>query len=151
MSALAGGQRGLSARRARARLLCFLGEIGRYGAASLLALGLDYGLLMILTKRLGVAYPQAAAAGFLSGLALIYLLSVRYVFEGRRRRAPRVEILGFLLTGLAGLALTEVLMHLFVDRAGLPVALAKAPTSGLVFLFNFTARRTLLFSSAPRR
>ena len=35
----------------------------------------------------------------------------------------------------------------FVHFAGLPVGIAKAPTAGFVFSFNFLARRTLLFVS----
>jgi putative flippase GtrA len=105
-------------------------------------------VLMLLTKAFGVGYLEAAAAGFLSGLALIYLLSIRYVFEGRRARAPRVEMLGFLVTGVVGLMLTEALMRLFVGELGLSLTLAKAATAGFVFMFNFITRRGLLFKTA---
>lgn len=128
----------------------FLGDLVRYGLASALALALDVAVLMLCHHGLGWNHLTAAAVGFLSGLGLIYGLSVGYVFRDRRRLSTRAEIAGFLLTGLAGLALTEALMHLFVDGAGLPVGLAKAPTAGVVFLFNFLGRRALLFSRAPR-
>jgi putative flippase GtrA len=149
MSLFADAQLALAARFAPARLLRFLRDMFRYGAASLGALALDYGVLMILTKSFGVDYLHAAAAGFLAGLALIYSLSVRYVFEGRRRRAPHVEVVGFLTTGVVGLLLTEGLMHLFVARLAFPLTIAKAATAGVVFLFNFVSRRSLLFKAAP--
>jgi putative flippase GtrA len=147
MSLLSEASGAIVARLAPARLMRFLRDMIRYGAASVFALALDVGVLMLLTKGFGVGYLEAAAAGFLSGLVLIYLLSVRYVFEGRRRRAPRIEVAGFLITGVVGLLLTEALMHLFVGRFALPVALAKAATTGVVFLFNFVSRRSLLFKS----
>lgn len=125
-----------------------LSDLVRYGLASATALALDFATLMLLYKGFGVNHLVAAAAGFLGGLALVYALSVRVVFRGRRRLGVRVEMIGFLVTGLAGLALTEALMHLFVDWLGLAVALAKAPTAGCVFLFNFTARRALFSSEA---
>ncbi len=131
-----------------ARLMRFLRDMVRYAAASLFALALDYAVLLTLTKGLGVGYLQAAAAGFLSGLGLIYLLSIRYVFEGRRSRAPSTEMLGFLVTGVVGLTLTEALMGLFVGQFCLPVPLAKAATAGFVFMFNFLTRRGLLFKAA---
>jgi putative flippase GtrA len=131
-----------------ARLLRFLRDMIRYAAASAFALALDYGVLMALTKGFGVGYLQAAAAGFLSGLALIYLLSVRFVFEGRRARAPRVEMFGFLVTGVVGLGITEAMMQIFVGECGLPLTIAKIATAGLVFLFNFVTRRGLLFKTA---
>jgi putative flippase GtrA len=148
MSLLSNASGAVVARLTPTRLLRFLRDMIRYGAASVFALALDYGLLMLLTRGFGVGYLEAAAAGFLSGLVLIYLLSVRYVFEGRRRRAPRIEMAGFLITGVVGLLLTEALMHLFVGRFGLSVSLAKGATAGFVFLFNFVSRRSLLFKTA---
>ncbi|MEK4032812.1 GtrA family protein [Methylocystis sp. IM3] len=127
-----------------------LADLVKYGLASAAALALDVAVLMLLHRVLGVVPAIAAALGFLSGLALIYVLSVACVFPGRRRRPARAEIACFLVTGLAGLALTEALMTLFVEGAGISVPLSKIPTSGLVFLFNFTARRALLFSGARR-
>lgn len=122
-------------------------DLAKYGFASAAALALDFVTLLLLYKGFGLNYLVAAAIGFLAGLALVYGLSVRYVFGDRRKLGARMEIIGFLATGLAGLALTEGLMHLFVDYACLPVAFAKIPTAGVVFLFNFTARRALLFSA----
>jgi putative flippase GtrA len=137
----------LAARLAPTRLMRFLRDMIRYAAASVFALALDYAVLMALTREFAVGYLEAAAVGFLSGLGLIYLLSIRYVFEGRRRRAPRAEIFGFLLTGVLGLMLTEALMGLFVGQFCLPVWLAKAATAGFVFMFNFVTRRGLLFKA----
>ncbi|WP_281932070.1 GtrA family protein [Methylocystis iwaonis] len=145
MSLLTDAHGALAVRLAPGRLARFIRDMIRYAAASVFALALDYAVLMSLTKGFGVGYLQAAAAGFLSGLGLIYLLSIRYVFEGRRARAPRVEILGFLVTGVIGLLLTEALMRLFVGEFGFALSIAKAATAGFVFMFNFVSRRGLLF------
>ena len=53
----------------------------------------------------------------------------------------------FALTGLVGLVLTQLLLRWFVDDLGIGYALAKVPTAGLVFSFNFIVRKALLFSS----
>lgn len=149
MSLLTEAHGALAARLTPGRLFRFVRDMIRYAAASAFALALDYSVLMTLTSGFGVGYLKAAAAGFLSGLTLIYLLSIRYVFEGRRSRAPRVEMLGFLVTGLVGLMLTEALMSLFVGEFRLSVTIAKAATAGFVFMFNFLARRGLLFKTDP--
>jgi len=120
-------------------------DLVKYGAASGAALVLDAGTLLVLTK-LGVNYLVAAATGFLAGLVLVYALSVRYVFRDARALHPSHEALGFLLTGVIGLLLNEALMGFFVGYCGLAVALAKIPTVAFVFTFNFTVRRSLLFS-----
>jgi putative flippase GtrA len=126
-----------------------IADLVGYGAASVAALALDYGLLLLCHQALGLSYLVAAAIGFSGGLALVYFLSVAFVFKDRRRAAPAVEFSTFVAIGVAGLLITEALMYLLVDRFGLPAAAAKIPTAGVVFLFNFTARRALLFS-APR-
>ena len=47
--------------------------------------------------------------------------------------------------GLGGLLLTEGLMWLAVDLAGLSAPLAKLPVTGLVMVWNFGLRRLLVF------
>ncbi|MBG0809594.1 GtrA family protein [Methylosinus sp. H3A] len=136
----------MSTRRvfAAARLLR---DLIAYGLASGAALALDYGLLLLCQKTLGLPYLVAAAIGFSGGLALVYALSVAIVFRDRRSVRPASEFSVFFAIGLAGLLLTEALMFIFVGRLGFDPAFAKIPTAGCVFLFNFTARRALLFSA----
>ncbi|WP_018267330.1 GtrA family protein [Methylosinus sp. LW4] len=124
-----------------------LRDLIAYGLASGAALALDYGLLLLCHKTLGVPYLVAAAIGFCGGLALVYALSISLVFRDRRSVRPASEFTLFCAIGLAGLLVTEALMLLLVGRLGFDPAFAKIPTAGVVFLFNFTARRALLFSA----
>jgi putative flippase GtrA len=123
-------------------------DLMKYGLASVAALALDYALLLLCHRVGGLNYLIAAAIGFLAGMMLIYLLSIRYVFGDRRRVRPRREFLGFFAIGVIGLLFNEVLLLGFVDQLGLSVASAKLPTAAFVFLFNFAARRSLLFSAS---
>ncbi|MFV0280936.1 MAG: GtrA family protein [Rhodoblastus sp.] len=116
-----------------------------YGAASVVALAVDWGSLVGLTSVFHVDYLAAACIAFSLGLIVAYLLSVRVVFKDRSRYGARGEIVGFLVTGVIGLALNQVLIFAFVGGLGLPVAIAKAPTVAFVFTFNFLSRRLLLF------
>ncbi|MGA8171285.1 MAG: GtrA family protein [Methylocystis sp.] len=125
-------------------------DLFKYGVASVGALALDAGTMVFLNKVLGINYLVAAAIGFTCGLGLVYWLSVSYVFGHSRRLRPSQEMLGFVATGLIGLLLNEFLMKTFVEQVGLSVVIAKVPTAGVVFLFNFTARRALLFSDVAK-
>jgi hypothetical protein len=49
------------------------------------------------------------------------------VFRERRYQSRGWEFVGFILVGLAGLALNEMLMKFFVETVGLGYALAKNP------------------------
>jgi putative flippase GtrA len=134
-------------RRLPVRLTGGLRELALYGFASALALGLDWGLLLLLT-RFGAHYLVASATGFLSGMAVTYVLSVSVVFRHRVVADRRREFAGFLAVGLAGLLLTQGLMALWVGGLRMAPGLAKIPTAGIVFVFNFAARKALLFRAA---
>ena len=128
-------------------VLCFVIDAIGYGLASALALGIDYGLLVLLVGRFDMHYLAAASLSFSAGLVVAYTLSTAFVFKGRAKYSAGGELLGFLLTGLAGLALNQALLYAFVDGVHIPVQFAKAPTACLVFTFNFLTRRTMLFSA----
>jgi putative flippase GtrA len=149
MSPLAESRDNWAASRLPPRVKRLATDMVKYGFASAAALAWDVCLLLALNKLLGVDYLIASTAGFLGGLVLIYLLSVGFVFEGRRLLRPSGEFFGFIVTGLVGLALNVALMRLFVGVLCLPVVAAKVPTAGFVFAFNFFSRRAM-FAAAPR-
>jgi len=125
-----------------------LRELILYGLVSAVALAVDWGLLVLLTW-LGVDYLIAAGLGFCVGIGVAYALSIQWVFAHRPIADRWREFTGFLGVGLAGLLLTQGLMIVCVEAFGMAPASAKGPTACLVFLFNFTVRRALLFR-APR-
>ena len=86
------------------------------------------------------------AIAFTVGMAVAYALSIRFVFPSRRALTREAEAGGFFAVGMLGLVLTQVLLFLLVSKLGMPVALAKAPTAVVVFLFNFVCRRGLVFA-----
>ncbi len=122
-----------------------LTDLWRYGLCSALALAVDWGLMLAFI-RLGMNYLAAATASFLIGMAVAYVGSILFVYRGRRSYTAVTEALGFVLVGIAGLVVNALLLFLFVKFAGLPAGFAKAPTTIGVFLFNFAARRALLFT-----
>ncbi|WP_327574390.1 MULTISPECIES: GtrA family protein [Roseateles] len=116
-----------------------------YFLGSGLALALDTAVLM-LALRQGLALPWATSVGFLSGMGVSYAISVRYAFNVRTLRNPGVEFASFVLIGLAGLLLTQLLLWTFVGQLGWPVLAAKALTACFVFSFNYSLRKWLLFT-----
>jgi putative flippase GtrA len=122
-------------------------ETWKYFLVSIAALAVDFGLLVLLTEFGRMHYLASAAVGFSAGLVVNYALSVTLVFSQRRLSDRRLEFVGFLLIGLAGLALNEALMKLFVDTFHLGYVFAKVPATGVGFVFNFGARRAMLFTA----
>jgi putative flippase GtrA len=135
----------LSAPSPQARV--FASDLFGYGLCSTAALALDWSLLILFVRN-GMNYLVAAATSFMAGMVLAYVGSAYLVFRGRHARRMSAEVLGFFAIGLAGLALNQVLIFLFVHVCGLSVGIAKAPTAAGVFMFNFLLRRALLFASS---
>ena len=123
-----------------------LGEGVRYFGASALALAIDMATYSGLIRIAGVHYLLAAPVGFAIGLALIYLLSVRWVFAERRLTNPWSEFAVFALIGLAGMGINELVIYAGVDLFALGYETAKLSSAAVVFCFNFASRKLLLFT-----
>jgi putative flippase GtrA len=132
------------ARAARPGLI----ELARYFVASAVALGVDTGLYD-LGLHAGVGYRLAAVAGFLGGLAVAYLISVRWAFRTRRLANARLEFAVFAAIGVLGLLLTEALLWVQIDVLGFGALTAKLVASCGVFFFNFGVRKLVLFKALP--
>ncbi len=135
---------------AKARVPRVLVDLAGYGLVSIVALACDWGLLVGLAAA-GLPYLAASTLSFTVGMAVAYALSIRFVFPTRRAVSREAEAGGFFAVGILGLLLTQALLFVLVSKLGVPVALAKAPTAGVVFLFNFACRRGLVFAASPRR
>ena len=118
----------------------------RYVGASALALAIDVGIYSGLIRLAGVDYLVAAPVGFAFGLMAIYALSVRWVFLQRRIADRRVEFALFIGLSLVGMALNQLIVYSGVEFFALPYELAKIPSAGAVFCFNFASRKFLLFT-----
>jgi putative flippase GtrA len=129
-----------------ARLWTLFHESWKYFLVSLVSLGLDLGVYWALINLLGVHYLAANVVSVSAGLVINYLLSVTLVFRERRLANRHAEFIGFVVIGLIGLAVNEVFVGLFVGGLHMTAVLGKCAAAGASFLFNFGARKALLFS-----
>lgn len=120
-------------------------EFFRYFWAGCLAFGLDLLVLIALTELAGLHYLVANLFGFVVGLGIGYLLSIRWVFERRRLTLARHEFAIFFLLTLLGLGLNEGLMWGLVEYAAVHYTVAKVVATGAVFAVNFLMKKAVLF------
>jgi putative flippase GtrA len=123
-------------------------EAAKYAAASAVALGVDYGLLLLLTRAAGWDYRLAGTVSFLAGASVAYALSVRFVFTAHRLHSRRLEFSWFVALGLVGVAINLLVLYVTVGRLGVDLVFAKAMAACCTFCANFTLRRQLLFRNA---
>lgn len=129
------------------RLWVTFHESWKYFLVSAASLALDLAIYWALIHLLRVDYRIANVFSVGGGLVLNYGLSVAFVFKERRLTSRRAEFVAFVLIGLAGLAVNELLVVLFVGTAHFGTLYGKIAAAGGSFVFNFGVRKVLLFSA----
>lgn len=120
----------------------------RYGMVAVVALAFDFGTYALLVRVADTHPVVAATIGFTLGLFVNYLLSILWVFN-QRARSRRFEMAAFLAIGLIGLGLTDLFIWLMAIEWHFDELLSKLVATGIVFFWNFGARKVLLFKVKP--
>lgn len=108
------------------------------------ALLLDFSLLMFLSSF--VHYLIAATLGFFAGAVVQYFFCVRYVFGFRKYQSRKLhESTVFILIGVGGVIVNAAIISLSVESLSLHLAVGKLFAAGGSFIFNYLARKKLLF------
>jgi putative flippase GtrA len=121
------------------------GELSRYLVVALVALAADFGVLVGMREIAGWHYLASAAAGFAFGLTTSYLLSVAWVFSHRIVHNRLAEFTLFAMIGLTGVMMTEAILYCGTDLCRLDYRVSKIMAVGCVFVWNFGARKLILF------
>lgn len=103
---------------------------------------LDYGLLFGLTEYGGFNYLTSSAISFTVSLVVNYILCVTVVFRARHQSVRQTAL--FAATSLAGLAINQACMYVFVDVAGIWYMLAKIGAAAVVTVWNYITKRLVL-------
>lgn len=117
----------------------------RYGFVAVISLIADAGMLFICKKDLKFSNILAASVGFSFGLVVNYLLSVFWVFPEANVNKRWHELAIFVLIGVVGLVLTDLIIAVLTKHIGLPKA--KAVSVFIVFFWNFFARKKILYNT----
>ena len=123
-------------------------QIVRFGIVGAIATVADVSLLYFLESRIGVPYLLSAIFGFTLGISISYILSVIWVFASRSISSRSVEALAFVIIGIFGLGLTELIMYLSVESFHFHYLVGKAIAIVIVFGWNFGVRRAIMFKQS---
>lgn len=125
-----------------------MGQFLRYLVTGGFAFVADFGLFALCLYGFGWHYLLANLVGLVAGLVLNYLMSVLWVFTACKRilkTQKGIEFVLFALVGIAGVGINQVLMYLMVDGLGINEMVSKMIAAVLVLMWNFGARKLMLF------
>ena len=123
------------------------GEFLRYLVSGSIAFICDFSVLVFCTEILGAHYLYSNIAGYAVGFLLSYTINTKWVFEHRRFDDNRGrEFTYFTFIVLTGLGVSELVIWLATEFFGLPYMGSKIVSVFFLFLFNFAAKKWLLFS-----
>ncbi len=120
-------------------------QLFRYTFVGGASFAVDFLLMVGLTELCGLYYLASATLSFLAGLLVNYAMSKAWVFSRSRIRQKGIEFLLFAAIGVVGLALNYLLLKFITEWTGLHYTLSKIITAAIVYLYNFLARKYLLF------
>jgi putative flippase GtrA len=123
------------------------GEFLRYLVSGSIAFICDFSVLVFCTEVLGAHYLYSNIAAYTVGFLLSYTINTKWVFDHRRFDDNRSrEFAYFTFIVLAGLGVSELVIWLATESFDFPYMWSKIVSVFFVFLFNFGAKKWLLFS-----
>ena len=125
-----------------------LRRIARYFVVGGVAACVDIGLFVLFAQHYGLPYLRVAAMTFVIATLVNYALSVRFVFVSGVRFRRRWEIALVFAVSAIGLALNQAILALAVEAARMGLLPAKLAATGVVFFWNYFARRRFVFAAA---
>lgn len=121
----------------------------RFSMVGLLCFGIDYGVLVLLTESGVCSYIAASAVSYSTSIVVNYILSMKFVFNGREDMHKLVELVIFGVLSAIGLGLTQLLMWFDVEELGIFYMKAKILATMAVTVYNFFSRKLFLEQSDP--
>jgi len=109
---------------------------------------LDFLIFALLTKVFHVQWFWSALISFTAATLLNYILSIRFVFQsGARFSRKHHEVLLVFLISLIGLGINQLVLWLCIEGMLLEPLIAKVIGTGVVFFWNYGARRHFVFKT----
>lgn len=126
---------------------CLEFKVVRYFFVGGVASVVDLSLFYILACKLEYHYLLAGAAAFTAAAVVNYFLSIRYVFiSGSRFRGNR-EFAWVYVVSVIGLLLNQIILYIGVGALHQDMMLSKIAAIGLVFGWNYLARKHFVFKA----
>lgn len=106
-------------------------------------------IFFIFAKLLCFNYIVVGVLAFLIATFANYILSIQHVFESGARFERKQELFWVYIVSLIGLGIDMGTLYLCIDIFTIEMMLGKVIATGIVFFWNYFARKHFVFKVRP--
>lgn len=118
-------------------------QIVKFGIVGLIAAAVDVGTLTVLTECVHMDVLSSSAVAFCVSVVVNYILSMRFVFRGKKQSRVK-EFIIFVLLSIGGLGINQLIMWIGVDCMDVYYLAVKIFAMIFVPVYNFITRKIFL-------
>ena len=120
-----------------------INQILKFGVVGGLAFLIDYGLLYFLTEFCNIYYMISSIISFTVSLIFNYILSIKWVFDVRKKQTYK-EVIVFVLLSVFGLLINQLVMYVGSDLLNIYYMITKLVATFIVMVWNFVTRKSFI-------
>ena len=118
-------------------------QIFKFGIVGGITFIIDYLLLYVLTEFFGIHYLISSIISFTVAVVLNYILSIKWVFDVKKKHGPK-EFIIFIVLSVMGLLINSLIMYFMVDVFKIHYMISKLVSNALVMIYNFITKKTFI-------
>lgn len=120
-----------------------ISQFFKFGVVGVIAFIVDYLSLYLLTEFLNVYYLISSIISFLLSIIVNYLLSIKWVFDIKKKQSFK-DVIIFTLLSAIGLLINLLVMYLSVEVFKIHYMIGKLIATFIVMIWNFVTRKIFL-------
>ena len=120
-----------------------ISQFFKFGVVGVIAFIVDYLSLYLLTEFLNVYYLISSIISFLLSIIVNYLLSIKWVFDIKKKQSFK-DVIIFTLLSAIGLLINLLVMYLSVEVFKIYYMIGKLIATFIVMIWNFVTRKMFL-------
>jgi len=120
-----------------------ISQFFKFGVVGVIAFIVDYLSLYLLTEFLNVYYLISSIISFLLSIIVNYILSIKWVFDIKKKQSFK-DVIVFTLLSAIGLLINLLVMYLSVEVFKIHYMIGKLIATFIVMIWNFVTRKMFL-------
>ena len=120
-----------------------ISQFFKFGVGGVIAFIVDYLSLYLLTEFLNVYYLISSIISFLLSIIVNYILSIKWVFDIKKKQSFK-DVIIFTLLSAIGLLINLLVMYLSVEVFKIHYMIGKLIATFIVMIWNFVTRKMFL-------